>query len=373
MPVNSALCVKDQYFEDMHQNKYKEIATKYSVQDLSGAIIPGSRLSNILTRVDSGEKNFSEIVLNYLKQQGLLALLQYAKKEITFTEFQALAKLEQPDRRLANEAKQKEQLAQQELKRNAISAKIEERQRITKAKRKAFENTPRYKDRVKLNNLKNKYGLDFFIEVEDFSTIMNIIRKVDRKTRLSEEDIVWLTTEGEEYFTSELKEAYHKNEAKYYANKFKKSKNAWFAVNASSHYRKCYQTENSLTLLDQINLSKIRNKHQKSAICTTKGGCMRDLSNFQKAIQLAKEAHNYDTKSFHPCTLLGAVNYELGHFTEGDIWFKKAEKRGASVGSVDHELRSIFKRADKKKKEKLRQHLLNLDPYQYSWARDSGK
>jgi hypothetical protein len=59
----------------MHQNKYKEIATKYSVQD-------------------------------YLKQQVLLALLQYAQNEITFTAFQALAKLEQPDRRLANEEKQ---------------------------------------------------------------------------------------------------------------------------------------------------------------------------------------------------------------------------------------------------------------------------
>ena len=98
---------------------------------------------------------------------------------------------------------------------------------------------------------------------------------------------------------------------------------------------------------------------------------MRDLHNFQEAIQLGKKADKYDSKSFHPCTLLGAVNYEIGNLTEGDAWFKKAKKRGASVGSVEHELKSIFRRADKKKKEELKQHLLKLDSYRYSWVRDT--
>ena len=81
--------------------------------------------------------------------------------------------------------------------------------------------------------------------------------------------------------------------------------------------------------------------------------------------------NSFDSKSFHPCTLLGAVNYEIGNLTEGNVWFQKAEKRGASTGSVDHELRSIYKRADKKKKENLRHHLLQLDPHRYSWVKKS--
>jgi hypothetical protein len=74
-------------------------------------------------------------------------------------------------------------------------------------------------------------------------------------------------------------------------------------------------------------------------------------------------------KDFRPCTLLGAVNIEIGHYDLGHSWYEKAIKRGYSEKSMDDELRSIFMRAEKSKQEALRNHLLKWDPVRYSWAK----
>jgi len=351
----------------MSLDKYKEIATKYGVDDLASSIIPGSRLAKILDNLETSKESISEYSLEFIKNQGLTALLQYAKNEIDYSEFLKKAKLEQPERQHAFELKVARKKAEQEEKRRILAAKAKASLQKAAAQRRAYENDPRTIARRKQRELKERYGFYFFIEPEDYKKIMNIIRKVDDNGRLTESDIVWLTTQDEEYFTPELREIYHKREAIFHENKSKKGKNAWSAVNASSHYRKCDLPKRSLSLLNQITFSKIRNKHLKSAICTTKGGAMRDMGEFNQALKLATEAHSHDPKSFHPCTLLGAVNYEIGNLAEGDVWFEKAEKRGASRGSVDHELRSIYKRADNKKKEKLKKHLLAIDSYRYSW------
>ncbi len=350
-------------------NKYQEIAIKYRVDDLPTSMIPGSRLAKILEHLESSKKPLTEYSLIFLQKQGFVALYHYAKKEISYGDFFKNAALEQPKRRNATETKIAEEKAKQETKRKDLAAKSKATQLKAVAQRRAYKNDPRTIAKRNERELKEKYGLYFFIEPEDYKIVMTIIRKVEGNSRLSEKEILWLTTEGSEYFTPELKECYHKYEAKHHEKKFKKDKNAWSAVNASSHYRKCDLPKNSLLLLGQINFTNIRNKHLKSAICTTKGGSMRDLGEFKVTLKLATEAHSYDPKSFHPCTLLGAVNYEIGNFSEGNVWFEKAEKRGASTRSVDHELRSIYKRADKKKKEQLKQHLLKLDPRRYSWAK----
>jgi hypothetical protein len=353
----------------MSQNKFKEIAIKYRVDDLPGSMIPGGRLAKILEHLESSENSITDNSLMFLQKQGLLALFHYAKKEISYSEFLKQSQIELPKRLHAAEAKVANAKAEKEEKRKALAALSEATMLKDAERRRVYENHPRTIAKRKQTELKEKYGLGFFIEQEDYAKVMHIIRIVDGHLRLSENDIVWLTTEGEGYFTPELKRCYHKHEAEYHEKKYKKDKNTWSAVNASSHYRKCDLPENSLSLLDPINFSNIRDKHLKSAICTTKGGSMRDLGKFQEALKLATEAHSYDSKSFHPCTLLGAVNYEIGNFIEGDAWFQKAETRGASTGSLDHEIRSIYKRADKKKKENLRQHLLQIDPHRYSWVK----
>ena len=56
-------------------------------EDLAGALIHGSRLSNILQRLELGEGSISVLAQEFLRKEGLSALLRYAKNEYTFDEF----------------------------------------------------------------------------------------------------------------------------------------------------------------------------------------------------------------------------------------------------------------------------------------------
>ena len=85
--------------------KYKEIAIKYRVEDLSGALIPGSRLSNILKHLELGEEPISNAAQDFLRSKGLLTLLNYTRKEVDFSEFVRVAEPEQSERRLVSKAK----------------------------------------------------------------------------------------------------------------------------------------------------------------------------------------------------------------------------------------------------------------------------
>jgi len=103
---------------------------------------------------------------------------------------------------------------------------------------------------------------------------------------LTEDDIVWLTTKDDEYeyYTTELRERYHENEAEFYAGEFKKRKDPWLAVNASSHYRKCEKARTADSVLNAIAVTGIKNIKLKSAICTTHGGVKRDLGKHMNPI-----------------------------------------------------------------------------------------
>lgn len=369
----------------MPLDRYKEIAIKYRVEDLSGASIPGSRLSNILKQLELGEEPISNMTQAFFRNNGLLAILHYAKKEITYAEFLIAAEPEQAERRLgAGDRALKEQAAralkaeQQRLKADEQRAKDLTRLRQAKeryeAKKRAYDNDPRNIAKAKQAKLRRKYDLSYFIEKRYFPKLMDILRRVDNGVRLSEDEVVWLSTDGDEYYTQELREGFHKNEADFHAGEFKKNKDPWSAVNASSHYRKCNKAKVADSMLHTINLSILKNLKLKSALCTTHGGVKRDLMKYDEALELGEQAHRLSPKDFRPCTLLGAVNIEIGDFELGQSWFRKAVERGYSEKSVDYELRSIFMRAEKSKQDALRDHLLKIDPVRYSWAKKkSGK
>jgi len=77
-----------------------ETAIKYRVDDLPGALIPFSRLSDILKHLEMG-RPMSSSAQEFLRSKELLALLNYAKKEFSFAEFLKEAEREQSERRLA--------------------------------------------------------------------------------------------------------------------------------------------------------------------------------------------------------------------------------------------------------------------------------
>ena len=350
-------------------DKYKNLASKYYVEDMTSALTPGGRLSNILKRLEE-EKPISDYTLQYLRSNGLFALFHYAhvEKKFVYADFLKSAKVEQAKRRLEAKAEAVKEQAEQKLKEKARLSILKTEQEQAAAKQRVFDNNPKNIAKKKQDKLRRKYDLSFFIERTDFPKLMKILHRVDNGLRLSENDIIWLSTEGDEYYTKELREGYHKNEAEFYAHEFKKRKDPWAAVNASSHYRKCNEAEMADALLSTINMLSLKNVKLKSALCTTHGGAKRDLKQWEAALALGEQAHLLTPQNFRPCTLLGAVNMEIGHHDLGQSWYKKAVERGYSERAMDDDLRRIFMRAEESNKEKLRSHLLNLNPSRYSWA-----
>ena len=150
---------------------------------------------------------------------------------------------------------------------------------------------------------------------------------------------------------------------------YKRTGDPWNAVNASSHYRKCEQTAIANELLNSIPAHRVTSKKLKSALASTHGGVIRDLEDFDKALQFGISAHAMTPKDFRPGTLLGAVNFDLGNYAEGKEWFDKAVERGATERSIDAELRGILLRADKVEREKIRACLIEKDPVRYQWCK----
>lgn len=352
-----------------------DLANKYHVGDLPGTFIPGSRIVKILEQLESGQ-SLSSYTLEYLHKKGFLALFQYGQKELSFPDFQKAAETEQAaryavaeEKQLKEQAEQKLREAERKLKEKAMFDKIRREKERAAAKKRAFDNDPKNIAKAKQLKLRRRYDLSDFIEKNYFPRLMHVLRQVDNGLRLSEEDVVWLTTKGKEYYTRELREGYHRNEAEFYAGEFKKKRDPWSAVNASSHYRKCGRAKIADSMLATIIVTKLKNSRLKSALCTTHGGVKRDLREYEDALSLGEQAHMLTPKDFRPCTLLGAVNIEIGHYDLGQGWYKKAVERGASEKSVDDDLRSIFMRAEKTKQEELRDYLLKFDPVRYRWAK----
>lgn len=345
------------------------LAGKYFVTDLPGAIIPSTRLNDILNKIELGS-TLSSIAMMYLQQQGLLTLKQFAEGEITYKKFSELA---------VGELTAREHAALLQKQREEKDA--EERETISKAKnalyfkhkeedQRRLENSPRYITKVKNQQLRARYGLDQFIDEQFFAQLMPILQRIDDGGRFADEDVIWLTTEGESYYTEILKTAYHEREARFHASEYNQTNDPWCAVNASKHYRKASQAIKAHNLLITIPAAHKSDPKLKSAISTTHGGVMRDLNRFDEALEFGNQAHILTPKDFRPCTLLGAVNFEIGNYEVGSDWYLKASERGANERAIDNDLRNIYKRADKSKREKLKVFLLRVDPVKYNWLVD---
>ena len=260
---------------------YRETAIYYCVDDMPGATIPSSRLQKILASLQSG-KSVTQLSLTYLRQQNLSALHRFVQGELTYDAFRDLALIERSKRerveiaRVARQASEAEQRARE----------AEQRAREVEATRRAREKDPAYIAKINNQKLRARYGIDIFIEQQFFSRLMKILKSVDSGQRLSEEDFIWLSTAAEEYFSNELRAAYHQLEAEFFASEFSQTRNPWKAVNASSHYRKCDQAGKAKALLDTINVDHQKSPKLKSAFYTTRGGVMRDLSRWDEALRL---------------------------------------------------------------------------------------
>ena len=356
----------------MPSDKYEKLAIKYHLDDIRSASIIGGRLSKIINQVEYAQKPLSYITLNYLETNRFCALLDYANKKVSFTGYLYRAKNEQALRIKVSCTNYSEFIAKKKLakqKSEYEKRKLEEQAKQVRLKQQRKVKEERHKANAPLIALKQRYDLSYFIDDISFPKLMDILRKVDNWKRLTEKEIIWLSTKGREYFTPELKIRFHKIEADFYVNKFKKSKNPWSAINASSHYRKCEESLKADLLLCKVNKTTLKTSKIKSAICTTHGGVKRDLGKWKDALKLGEKAHGLTPKDFRPCTLLGAVYMETGSHGEGQLWYNKAIKRGFKEESMDNELKSIYRCTHKSNQKELREHLLKIDSVRYNWVK----
>ena len=341
-------------------NIYKSTASFYCVEDLPGAVQPFTRLQNILGNLRLG-KPISRLALAFLKDQDLMSLYQFAQGDISQESFLELAIIEQ---KVRIDAAIATKLAKEEAE-AAHEAEMEAQAQAARIKR---ESDPRYIATRRNKELRLRYEVGY-VEEEHFGKLMIIIRRADANLRFSEEDFAWLSSAGERYFSGELHIAYHRAEATALAQEFSKTGDPWSAISASSHYRKCHQAEDAEELLTKVETGRLDSNKIKSALCTTRGGVMRDLGKTEEAKRLGEKAHALMQKDFRPCTLLGAIHMETGDLEVGREWYQKAIERGATHDSVDKELRRIFSRADKAIKERISAFLLLEDDVRYRWAR----
>jgi len=344
-----------------------DLASKYFVPDLPSAIIPATRLHNILNDLEQGHR-FSLQAQIYLQQQGLVAIQQLERGEITYDDFCNVAKEEQVKREyVAKTERQNEETAQ--LAREAIfKAKYESDCLQREESRRKRESDPKYIAKIKNKEMLSRYGLDSFIERRFYLQLIAILQRLDGGNRLSDNDVLWLNTEGKDFNTESIKMAYHEREAKYFATEYQRTNDPWNAVSACGHYRKCNQSTNAHNLLNSIPIIRQKAPKLNSAICTTHGGVMRDLNRLDEALKFGSQAHALTPNNFRPCTLLGAVNFEMGNYEIGTDWYVKATERGATESSIDNDLRGIFLRTDRAKRDEIMTFLLSQDTVRYKWA-----
>ncbi|SOZ17282.1 hypothetical protein [Cupriavidus taiwanensis] len=345
-----------------------DIARHFCVSDIAGATIPATRLSNILNSLHHG-RPLTELSLKFLQDQNLIGLQLLATGQITYEAFIAASSLELQARIQAAETARQAKEAELVAREAEWAAKYKRECEAAELARKVRESDPKYIAKMKSQALRRRYGMDF-IEQPLFARMMDILKRIDSGSRLTVDDFIWLTTAATEHFTEELQFVYHLREAEFFADEYRRTQDPWNAVNASGHYRKCNQTDAALELLDSVPAKRLKNPKTKAAMCTTRGGVMRDMGRLNDACQLGEQGHALQPQDFRPCTLLGAVHMEMGNFGEARNWYAQAEERGASERTIDSDLRGIFLRGDKAKREAMKAFLLTEDPNRYRWVND---
>jgi hypothetical protein len=221
---------------------YRDVALHYCVDDLPSASVPGSRLQNILDCLRLG-RPVTPLSLGFLQQQGLEALHRLTTGVLSYDRFLDLARTEQATRieastaaRLAREAEECAREAEECARDAARQARLKLLDEEAEAARRARESDPKYIAEIQSKKLLARYGIAASVEPRCFARLMTILRYVDTDQRLSQDDFVWLSSLGENYFSNRLRAAYHRLEAEFFANEFKKTRDPWMAVNASGHY-----------------------------------------------------------------------------------------------------------------------------------------
>lgn len=364
-----------------------DLAKKYFLEDVQGAVTPGTLLRTTLEAVAAG-RPVNRARCAFLRKRGYMALNNFVSGQLDFEAFRTKANAEQTLRigvsKVNHHAKPEQvqhldtskPLSALEIRLIAVreqatamrdrvlAREAEQRPRLEEERRVLFErsrikNAALFAEREKkeqrrrsARKLHDLYGQDF-IEPTDYRNHMKpIMSAVHAGKPISEPDLAWLGTKGKQYWTKELREAHHGNIAEKLTKEWSQKGDPWIAVNASSQWRKAAQPKRALTISHDV-LDTPRIPKCESALRTTRGGAMRDLKRFDEAKALGEKAHDLIPDDIRPCTLLGAVHIEMGEYGKGAKWYEKAESLGANRDEIDRELKSILDAAKPEDRKRL--------------------
>lgn len=330
-------------------SSYADLASAYFVDDVPGATIPGSRLSAVLVKVDA-RAPLTVFQQEFLRARGYDALLELAIGQVDHEAFREKSRREKEKRLREKIAAQQREAAEQRR-----------RDEATDRANKAF--FAKREEEIERRRFHNRFGQGY-IERGHYRRVMRILRSVANGNPIGADDILWLAGLG--YWTEELRKAHHSNRATAFTESWHETDDVWQAINACSQWRKADRAETGLAIGKQA-LNQVVDKKLRSAALTTKGGALRDLQRYHEARQSGEEAHSLTPKDFRPCTLLGAVEMELGNYTVGADWYARAEARGATQDSVDRELRSILAAASPEERTGMKAALKSRSSHRYSW------
>ena len=215
--------------------------------------------------------------------------------------------------------------------------------------------------------LKVKYRIiDHNFPFEPFYAIMV---KLEKEERLDPVLVVQLIQQKLLASHGRIAIAYHRLEARFYEEEYERTGNKWNLPNASSHWRKADEPKSALQVTENLDFDQIKENKLKSALLTTRGGAFRDIDKLDDAQKCALKAIEYQPQSHHPYTLMGAICFERGQYSQGDDWFNKAIKRGAESEDIDSELKQVVKNAKDEKRREVVEYLLKKNPQRYAWAK----
>ena len=365
------------YLDDMRKD-----AVFYCVDHIESSMIPHSMLHKIIQKLKT-KQNDSLTLLEkaYLVRQNLNALHSLVEGKISFNQYKKEVvndRIKHQEHleaeRLRLEKLRELELIQLKKQQEKLAQERKVREQAERERRKKLESDPKYIERQKEKNLIKKYDIYLYDIVDKHrSKLINILKLLDNNQRLSEQDAIWLNSEGRQFFTDELKIKFHRVEADFYINEYKTTKLHWHAINASSQLRKAKASKEAENFLENTEISLNKNKKLLSAYFTTLGGVKRDIRKVDTAIECGVKAHENNSQDYRPCTLLGAIYMENHEYTLGHDWYSKARDRGAPEKSINADLRSILLKLDKSKRIEMIASLLKKDPYLYSWLKDIKK
>lgn len=200
--------------------------------------------------------------------------------------------------------------------------------------------------------LRVKYLVQNYPDTSPSSPLYMILLKLEETKTLEQSDFSWLE---QERIYSVLAKAYE----------IVIDVDPWNVVKAGKYWRKARKPERALEITEAISY---QDSKLMSAILTNRGAAFRDNDQFPEAIQSAQDAIKFNSTSYYPYNLLGAIYYQMGDLEEGDIYFKRAKELGSPEQIQEEEIRTVLKDADKEKRKKVAEYLLAKDPVRNKWA-----